>query len=121
MPRTLTLLVALTAFGIVQPNFIRSAPLLPEVAPAIIPDPCMPPVPVVPPRRGPVVWDSPAPPEPTGAWWYGAMVPTVHQRVLYYPTWDTPCRVLHGKPPLGVPAEDIPQGAVPIYSKRVGQ
>jgi hypothetical protein len=55
---------------------------------------------------------------PRGAWWYGERVPYVYQGQIYYPTWDTPLRLLAGLRPLGRPAYDVPQReATPAYWK----
>jgi len=70
----------------------------------------------MPPPPANAVWDAPPPPVPRGAWWYGAMVPYPHQRVVYYPTWDMP-----GHQPVGVWAPEVPQDAVPAFWRRRGQ
>ncbi len=62
----------------------------------------------------------PPPLAPRGAWWLGAMVPCPHQRHVYYPTWDTPCRIFFGFPPLGTPALEVPQTrGAPAYWKPI--
>jgi hypothetical protein len=62
---------------------------------------------------------APEPPwVPRGAWWYGARVPVPYQRHVYYPTWDTPVRLLIGLRPMGTPAVEVPQRrAAPAYWK----
>ena len=53
---------------------------------------------------------------PRGAWWHGARVPIPYQRHVWYPTWDTPLRLLVGHPPQGIPAWEVPQRpAAPAY------
>ena len=121
MTRTVLIILALTVICLGQPTSSRAAPPPAEVGGAIpsypqplheLPGPA---------PRPPFVWDAPTPPVPPGSYWEGAMVPVAHQRVLYYPGWDDPCRVLKGKPLVGVPALDVWQGAVPVYWKRLGQ
>jgi hypothetical protein len=69
---------------------------------------------------GPAVdWRAPEPPwVPRGAWWYGGRVPVPYQRHVYYPTWDTPVRLLIGLRPMGTPAVEVPQRpAAPAFWK----
>lgn len=68
-----------------------------------------------------ITWTDPRPPVPVGSWWHGALVPIVQQRTLYYPTWDHPIRTWRGMPLRGEAANDVPQGAVPVFWKRIGQ
>jgi len=69
----------------------------------------------------PIVYVDPTPVVPAGSWWGGTIVPTVHQRHIYYPTWDHPVRAWAGLPPIGAPADEIEQGIIPIFWKRPGQ
>ena len=121
MTRTVSIIIAWAVICLGQPNLIRAAPPPPDAGVAIPYYPQLFQAPPAPAPGPPFVWDAPTPPVPPGSYWYGAMVPVAHQRVLYYPGWDEPCRVLLGKPLVGVPALDVWQGAVPVYWKRLGQ
>jgi len=70
---------------------------------------------------GPAIWAEPQPPLPRGAWWTGAMVPYTHQRTVYYPSFDMPVHDTFGWAVPGVPAPEVPQGAIPAWWKRFGQ
>lgn len=70
---------------------------------------------------GPAIWADPQPPVPRGSWWTGATVPYNHQRVVYYPSFDLPVHDTFGWAVPGVPAPEVPQGAIPTWWKRFGQ
>ncbi len=84
-------------------------------------EPTLPPAPPGPVRSERYLEPADPPRPRPGMWWYGATVPYVYQRGLYYPSWDEPYLSLVGCPTRGVPADDVYQGGQRAYWRTPGK
>lgn len=110
-------LTALAVLGLASLGLAAEPVLLPPQSPPLEAPECGPAAH----PTGPAIWAEPQPPLPRGAWWTGAMIPYNHQRVIYYPSFDLPVHDTFGWRVPGVPAPEVPQGAIPTWWKRMGQ